>query len=137
MGDSSLRRARYCLVVGLGAILIFSACGSGGGSKDAKSKQEGTAGQSQGAAEGKSGTPVAIQNFAFDPKDLSVAAGTKVMWTNKDDTPHNIQDLSELNTPISQDLTQGATFSITYSKPGTYKYVCGLHTYMTGTVTVT
>jgi plastocyanin len=136
MGDSILRRGRCGLAIGLGAVLIFSACGSGGGSNDAKSKQESTTGKVQGATETAPGT-VAIINFEFAPKELSVPAGTKVTWTNKDDTPHNVQDLSELNTPISSDLPQGSTFSITYPKPGTYAYVCGLHTYMTGTVKVT
>jgi len=135
MGDSSPRRGRYCLVLGLGALLIFSACSSGGGSKDSKGKQEGSAGQS--AAGDASSTPVSIMNFTFDPKELSVPAGTKVVWTNKDDTPHNVQDLSDLKTPISSDLSKDQVFSITYTKPGSYNYVCGLHSYMTGTVKVT
>jgi plastocyanin len=118
------------LAVGLGAAVIFSACGGGGKSKGAEGKD---VGQNASAP----GTPVAIVNFTFSPKDLEVPAGTKVTWTNQDDAAHNIQDLSELNTPMSPDLNHGATFSITYPKPGSYPYVCGLHTYMTGTVKVT
>jgi plastocyanin len=137
MGDSILRGGRWGVAVGLGAVLIFSACGSGGGGNNAKDKPVEGKAQVQGATETAPGTAVAIINFAFDPKDLSVPAGTKVTWTNKDDAPHNVQDLSELNTPISPDMAQGATFSITYPKPGTYTYGCGLHTYMTGTVKVT
>ena len=80
---------------------------------------------------------MAITNFTFEPKELSVPAGTKVIWTNKDDAPHNIQDLSELKTPTSPDMAKDTTFSITYTKPGSYNYTCGLHTFMTGTVKVT
>ena len=137
MGDSILRRGRCGLAIGLGGVLIFSACGGSGGSKEARPKQvQGNNTQVLGATE-TAGTAVAIVNFAFDPKDLEVPAGTKVTWTNKDDAPHSVQDLSSLNTPISPDMQQGATFSITYTKPGTYAYGCGLHTYMTGTVKVT
>jgi plastocyanin len=115
----------------VGVVLVFSACGSDGEGQGAEGK----------VAEGKeaeaSGTPVAIANFLFDPQEIEVPAGTKVTWTNKDDAPHNVQDLSELNTPISPDLNKDDTFSITYAKAGTYPYVCALHSYMTGTVKVT
>ena len=133
MGHSILRSGGWRgLAAGLGVVLVFSACSSDSKSKDAQSK-----GAKGTEATSAPGTAVAIINFTFDPKDLQVPAGTKVTWTNKDDAPHNVQDLSELNTPISPDMPQGATFSITYAKPGTYAYGCGLHTYMTGTVKVT
>jgi plastocyanin len=121
---------RWGLAVSFVAAVIFSACGGGGKGQSADAKDGGRKASS-------SGTPVAIVNFAFSPKDLEVPAGTRVTWTNQDDTAHNIQDLSELNTPMSPELKKGGTFSITYPKPGTYPYVCGLHTYMTGTVKVT
>ena len=133
MGDSMLRSGgRWGLAAGLGVALLFSACGSD--AKGADKKANGAAEKQTNAAPG---TAVAIANFAFSPLDAEVPAGTKVTWTNNDDASHNVQDLSELNTPISPEMKKGDTFSITYSKPGTYKYVCGLHTYMTGTVTVT
>ena len=56
------------MAVGLGAVLTFSACGGGGGSKEAKAKQvQGNSTQVMGATE-TAGTAVAITNFAFDPK---------------------------------------------------------------------
>ena len=133
MRHSFLRSGgRWGLAVGLGVVLVFSACGSDSENKTAEGK----------TAEGKeaksaSATPVNITNFLFEPQDVEVPAGTTVTWTNQDDAPHNVQDLSDLNTPISKDLNKGDTFSITYPKPGTYPYVCGLHTYMTGNVKVT
>ena len=133
MGDSILRSGgRWGLAVGLGVALLFSACGSDAKGKDAKAN-DGAGKQANSAP----GTAVDIVDFAFSPQEAAVPAGTKVTWTNKDDTSHNVQDLSELNTPISPEMKQGDTFSITYAKPGTYKYVCGLHTYMTGSVKVT
>ncbi len=131
MGHSIARpRARWRLAVALGAVLIVSACGGGGGGAEAEGE----------AAEGKedaaAGTAVDIVNFLFEPQEVQVPPGTKVTWTNKDSAPYNVQDLSELNIPLSKELKQGETFSITYEKPGEYPYVCGLHTYMTGTVKV-
>src|SRR3954451_4443487 len=37
-----------------------------------------------------SGTAVAITNFAFSPASLTVKAGTKVTWTNKDGDAHTV-----------------------------------------------
>jgi plastocyanin len=113
------------VVAALGAALILSACGSD--DRRAADDEE---------AESAGGTPVAITNFAFEPQELQVAPGTKVKWTNKDSATHSVQDLSELNRPISPDLLAGYSFSITYEKPGTYPYNCGRHSYMTGTVKV-
>jgi plastocyanin len=80
---------------------------------------------------------VAIRDFQFVPKALTVKSGTKVTWTNEDASPHAIKDQSELKTPESPQLAQGDTFSITYPKAGTYPYICGVHNYMTGSVEVT
>ena len=133
MGRSMLRSGgRWGLALGLGVVLVFSACGSDSGGKDEGGKA--SDGKEDKAAKG---TPVNITNFLFEPMDVEVTAGTTVTWTNQDDAPHNVQDLSDLNTPISPDMNKGDTFSITYPKAGTYPYVCGLHTYMTGNVKVT
>jgi plastocyanin len=67
---------------------------------------------------------------------VTVKPGTKVTWTNKDTAVHAIKDTSPLATPASKDLAKADTFSITYEKPGSYSYICGIHNYMTGTVDV-
>ncbi len=134
MGHLILRSGgRWGLAVGLGVVLLFSACGGGGDGDGAEARGA----EANGAeAEDAKGTLAAIANFLFEPQVLQVPPGTKVTWTNKDDAPHNVQDLSDLNTPISKDLNKGETFSITYEKPGEYSYLCALHSYMTGTVKV-
>jgi plastocyanin len=81
---------------------------------------------------------VDIANFAFGPMDVTVAAGTPVTWTNRDGSPHAIQDdTGDDLFAESDELDQGDTFSFTYAEPGTYAYICGIHNYMQGTVTVT
>jgi plastocyanin len=79
---------------------------------------------------------VKIVSFQFTPQTVTVKPGTKVTWTNDDTAIHAIKDTSPLATPISQDLGKDATFSITYQQPGTYSYICNIHQYMTGTVSV-
>ena len=126
MGHSIvLRGGRWSLAVGLGVALTFSACGGDEGRETADGEEAVAA-----------GTPVTIMNFAYEPQELQVAPGTKVTWTNKDSATHTVQDLSELNRPISPDLLESYSFSITYEKPGSYAYNCGRHPFMTGTVKV-
>ena len=101
---------------------------SGGGGDD-----EASDGSGAPAADGA----VAIADFAFDPVDATVPAGTAVTWTNTDGSPHSIQDDSGRELfPESEDLGNGDTFSFTYDEAGTYEYICGIHNYMRGTVTV-
>jgi plastocyanin len=78
---------------------------------------------------------VSIDNFAFMPKALTVKAGTKVTWTNKDQTIHTIvcPQLKLKSDPLDTD----DSFSYTFQKAGTYNYACGLHPYMKGQVVVT
>ena len=81
---------------------------------------------------------VDIADFAFDPGGASVPAGTAVTWTNRDGSPHSIQDDSGMDLfPESDELGSGDSFTFTYPEPGTYAYICGIHNYMQGTVTVT
>jgi plastocyanin len=80
---------------------------------------------------------VRIADFAFDPVDVTVPAGTEVTWTNTDGSPHSIQDDSGRDLfAESDDLATDDTFSFAYPEPGTYPYICGIHNYMRGTVTV-
>jgi plastocyanin len=79
------------------------------------------------------GNSVAIKGFAFAPAALTVKAGTRVTWTNQDSDAHTVTG-GPLNSPA---MNTGATFSFTFTKAGTYKYLCTIHPFMTATVTVT
>jgi plastocyanin len=118
--------------VALIAVLGLGACGGGGGGgdKDKKANPPPGGGPLSGEA------PVRIANFEYKPKTVTVKPGTKVTWTNADTSIHDIKDTSPLATPVSQELSKGDTFSITYAQPGSYNYVCGIHPYMTGIVEV-
>lgn len=137
VGSPSSPRRRQLVVASLVAAVfaVLALGGCGGGAKDEGAKRSATQGGASAPAGG--GAAVQIVNFEFQPQKLTVKAGTTVTWTNQDTAIHEIKDTSPLATPVSQDLAQGATFSITYDQPGSYSYICGIHNYMTGSVDVT
>ena len=73
-----------------------------------------------------------IKDFAFTPDVLTVKPGTTVIWTNNDVAPHRIKSA----TFNSAKLNPGETFSFTFNNPGTFTYICSLHTSMGGQVVV-
>ncbi|MFH1103427.1 MAG: plastocyanin/azurin family copper-binding protein [Actinomycetota bacterium] len=81
---------------------------------------------------------------AFDPKDLTVAVGTTVRWTNGDTQVHTVTSGTSDGNVGTRDgkfgsdfLNPGATFTMTFTEPGVYPYFCTPHPWMQGTVTVT
>lgn len=82
-----------------------------------------------------SGNQVNINDFAFVPLTLTVAAGTTVTWTNHDEEPHTVA--AGDGSFRSPGMGTGATFSHTFSTPGKFDYICSIHPMMHGTVVVT
>jgi plastocyanin len=137
-------------VVGLSFLLTFSGCGDDGdpNASSTSTSMPSTTMPSAGPgpiAQAASAKPsqappgsgaVTIRQFAFNPSPVTVPPGGTVTWTNDDNTAHSISDTSPMATPVSKPLNKGDTFSITYPKPGTYPYVCGIHNYMHGSVEV-
>jgi len=77
---------------------------------------------------------VKIDNFSFAPATLTIAAGTTVTWTNKDDIPHTV--VSDDKIFKSKVLDTDDKFSYTFTKSGTFPYFCSVHPKMTGKVVV-
>jgi len=78
---------------------------------------------------------VLIDNFTFNPQQLTVKAGTTVTWTNKDDIPHGIASANNAFSK-SKALDTDDSYSFTFTTPGTYAYFCYIHPHMTGTIVV-
>ena len=85
-----------------------------------------------GGADG--GVAVTIVDFAYDPAELEVAAGTTVTWTNNDSSAHTVSQTG--GGFESGKLDNGMTFSFTFDTPGTYEYFCQFHPNMTASVVV-
>jgi plastocyanin len=77
---------------------------------------------------------VKIDNFSFTPQEITVAAGTKVTWVNRDDIPHTV--VSTQDKFKSKALDTDDQYSFTFDKAGTYEYFCSIHPKMTAKVIV-
>jgi plastocyanin len=117
------RRARFGLIFGaIGATALLAAglpsLGATGGVVDAAAKA----------------VTVKIDNFAFAPPDLTVAAGTTVTWKNDDGEVHRVAD--DHNAYSSAALDTDDSFSHTFATAGVYHYFCTIHPYMVGKIVV-
>ncbi len=84
------------------------------------------------------GNAVTVKNFAFAPAAITVRVGTTVTWTNQDTDAHTVTSQQGSGGPLaSAALSTGQSYSYTFTKPGTYAYLCTIHPFMTATVTVT
>jgi plastocyanin len=98
-------------------------------------------------------TQVMIENFAYNPVDITVPVGTTVTWVNQDSVGHTVTE-GDPNSPKPANLRvfdssgegltgkvaligPGQSWSYTFTTPGTYEYYCIVHPYMIGQVTVT
>lgn len=88
-----------------------------------------------GAPQKAAASQVEIRNFAFAPNTMTVAVGTRVVWTNRDEEPHVITSAGR-QFASSPALDTSDTYAVTFSKPGTYAYYCSIHPVMVGTIIV-
>ena len=79
---------------------------------------------------------VKIDNFSFGPGTITVAVGTTVTWTNRDDIPHTVVSSDDPKVFKSKVLDTDEKFSFTFDKAGTFPYFCSIHPKMTGKVVV-
>ena len=75
-----------------------------------------------------------IENFTFKPKEIVVPAGGTVIWIQRDGAPHTVT--AKDGGFDSGRLTKGDKFTHTFSKKGSYDYVCKFHPSMRGKVIV-
>jgi plastocyanin len=83
----------------------------------------------------KGANSVAISSFLFGPEKLDVKPNTYVTFTNTDDSPHQVTIAGPggLRTPV---ILKGQSTTLKFEAPGTYDYICGLHTGMKGKIEV-
>ena len=95
-----------------------------------------TAGSStaNGGSSGPGTNEVWIQNMAFNPSTITVAAGTTIKWTNKDAVAHTVTS----NTGMfdSGTIATNGIYSFTITATGTFQYYCVVHPSMIASVSV-
>jgi plastocyanin len=118
------------LVAIAGTAVLLAGCG-GGSSPSASANSAGSSSQTTGG----SSSAVKISNFKFVPASVTVKRGARVTATNLDSTAHTAtaDDGHSFDTGT---LAQGASQTISVSKPGSYPYHCSIHPFMHGTLVV-
>jgi plastocyanin len=79
---------------------------------------------------------VHIDQFAYQPRSITVPAGTKITWVNRDDVPHTVTSTARPKLFDSGTLDTDQSWSHDFDTPGTYEYFCAVHPKMTGQVIV-
>jgi plastocyanin len=77
---------------------------------------------------------VTMEAVAFQPADLTVNVGDKVVWTNQDPFPHTVT--SKAVAFDSKAIAAGKAWTYRATKKGDFPYVCTLHPTMSGTIHV-
>jgi amicyanin len=123
----------HALATGLLLAVALTACGgssSGGHDDHAATTPEAT-------VTATSGTPVVtIEGFAFHPSTLVITKGMTVTFEQHDSIPHNVAGRPGAEFIKSPLLKDGDTYSVTFTKAGTFDYICAIHPRMTGKVIV-
>jgi plastocyanin len=71
-------------------------------------------------------------SFAFSPARITVQSGDTVRWTSSSSAPHTVTGKGF----DSGTLNQGDDYSHRFTNPGSFSYICSIHPFMKGTVTV-
>ena len=77
---------------------------------------------------------VSIENYSYSPDPLTIAVGSTVVWTNRDEVAHTVVSRDRLFS--SPDLEANQHFEFTFKKAGRFDYFCSLHPEMTGRIVV-
>jgi plastocyanin len=126
-------------------VILATACSSsakaagGGGSTTSSSASSAASTMPMPASSGGSSTSAAgnevdVKNFSFSPMSMTVAVGTTVTWKFEDSAAHTVS--ADDKSFVSPALSNGKTYTHTFTKAGTYQYICSIHQYMKGTIVV-
>ena len=77
---------------------------------------------------------VTIEGTSFQPAQLTVAAGDRVVWVNKDPFPHTAT--SNAGAFDSGNIAPEKSWKLTTAKKGEFDYLCTLHPTMKARLTV-
>ena len=157
-----MHRSRTTAVAALVAVLALAlgACSSGSGSPAASQSAPASqaahstappsespsaeAEPSEGAAESGEATAeevrVRLESSSFDPSELTVEAGTTVLFLNADSYAHTVTEgtggQAAEDPIVDREVAENRTVRVTFEEAGTYDITCKLHPSMQMTITV-
>ena len=82
------------------------------------------------------GVTVDMSNAVYEPAEIKITPGTTVTWVNQDEDEHTVTSRTDPQVLNSGIIEENQTFAFTFDEAGTYKYICEVHDWMEGTVTV-
>ncbi|MFJ9174123.1 cupredoxin family copper-binding protein [Streptomyces sp. NPDC102360] len=82
------------------------------------------------------GHQVLMSGYKFGPGTLTIPVGDSVTWVNQDTAPHDVKTTSGPASIHSPMLDKGGSWTHTFTKAGSYGYVCTVHPGMTGGIVV-
>jgi plastocyanin len=142
---------RPALVLIVGALAVAGCGGDDDEAEDGAARNSPEATETGPAGDG-GGTRVDMNDqLTFEPKEIAVAVGEEVAWRNVGKIGHTVTadrskaaDPSLVSIPAGTGawdsglVNEGQSFSRTFDKPGTYRYICIPHegAGMVGTVVV-
>lgn len=77
-------------------------------------------------AQGDNELVIPMANFVFNPQEVVIPVGTKVVWVNQDSAPHTATSDDGLLFD-SQIIGSGERFEFTFDQEGEFPYFCALH----------
>jgi LPXTG-motif cell wall-anchored protein len=83
----------------------------------------------------QTGHDVAMRDYKFVPKEITVDVGDTVTFTNEDTAEHNA--IAEDDSFRTSTFGEGESESVTISEAGSYPYFCSLHANMEGRISTT
>jgi len=142
--------AYYCEVhptTMVGTIVVVA--GSGGSAAPASTSTTAASSAHSSSALPANALPISIlkgssadqTSRGFGPDNVTVVVGVNntIVWTNDDVAAHTVTSTSVPTGVKSFDsgiMAPNAVYAQTFTTPGTYKYICSLHSWMTGTIIV-
>jgi plastocyanin len=121
-----------CVALGL----LLAGCG-GDDDDDGGGAPAATTPETETSPRGGGEVAVRMKDIKFVPRNLTVKAGTKVVWTNDDEVDHTVtKDSGPGGEFDSGNVSSGKTFEQTFTAPGKVDYVCTIHPGQDGTITV-
>ena len=148
-----MSRSRPTAIVLIALMFVLAACGAGTVASPTDTEvatpaeTEAAETESQAAesepAESEDATAeeeVRLESSKFDPEELTIAAGTTVLFLNADSYAHTVTEGTggqAADDPIvDRQLEANRTVRVTFDEPGTYEITCKLHPSMQMTITI-
>jgi plastocyanin len=121
-----VRRPRGLLLAALGIVAGFAAIGA-----------PAPAPAAEGARVSMVDNEPDLTNWHFDPAEVTVPAGSTVVWINRGKEEHTVTSDSDSREKFDSGYKKrGTSWQRVFSRPGRFGYYCAPHPWMKGTVVV-